>query len=52
VPDAGAAARAIRPLALGRKNRLFAGSNAGGERAAIMYTLIDIARLNGLDPET
>jgi len=42
---------AIRPLALGRKNYLFAGSDAGGERAAAAYTLIETAKLNGLDPE-
>lgn len=46
-----AAKRAIRPLALGRKNYLFAGSDAGGRRAAILYTLIQSAILNGLDPE-
>jgi transposase len=46
-----AAERAIRPLALGRKNYLFAGSDAGGERAAAAYTLIETAKLNGLDPE-
>ncbi len=46
-----AAERAIRPLALGRKNYLFAGSDAGGERAAATYTLIETAKLNGLDPE-
>ena len=46
-----AAERAIRPLALGRKNYLFAGSDAGGERAAAAYTLIESAKLNGLDPE-
>ncbi len=46
-----AAERAIRPLALGRKNYLFAGSDDGGRRAAIMYTLIETARLNGVDPE-
>jgi transposase len=46
-----AAERAIRPLALGRKNYLFAGSNQGGERAAAFYTLITTAKLNGLDPE-
>lgn len=46
-----AAERAIRPLALGRKNWLFAGSDAGGERAAVIYTLIETAKLNGLDPE-
>jgi hypothetical protein len=38
-----AAERAIRPLALGRKNYLFAGSDSGGERAAAMYTLIETA---------
>jgi transposase len=46
-----AAENAIRPLALGRKNWLFAGSDAGGERAAIFYTLIRTAHLNGHDPE-
>ncbi len=46
-----AAERAIRPLTLGRKNWLFAGSDSGGERAAAMYTLIETAKLNGLDPE-
>jgi hypothetical protein len=46
-----AAERAIRPLVLGRKNYLFAGSDAGGARAAAAYTLIETAKLNGLDPE-
>jgi transposase len=46
-----AAERAIRPLALGRKNYLFAGSDGGGRRAAILYTLIQTAILNSLDPE-
>jgi hypothetical protein len=46
-----AAENAIRPLALGRKNWLFAGSDAGGERAAAFYTLIRTAKLNGLEPE-
>ncbi len=46
-----AAERAIRPLALGRKNYLFAGSGEGGRRAAVMYTLIETARLNDIDPE-
>jgi IS66 C-terminal element/Transposase IS66 family len=46
-----AAERAIRPLALGRKNYLFAGSDVGGKRAAAAYTLIETAKLNGLDPE-
>jgi len=38
-------------VALGRKNYLFAGSDAGGERAAAFYSLIGTAKLNGLDPE-
>nr|WP_281431697.1 IS66 family transposase [Methylocystis sp. H62] len=46
-----AAERAIRPLTLGRKNYLFAGSDDGGRRAAIMYTLIETARFNNVDPE-
>ena len=43
--------RAIRPLALTRKNYLFAGADSGGTRAAAMYTLIETAKMNGLDPE-
>ena len=38
-------------VALGRKNYLFCGSDAGGERAAGIYSLIGTAKLNGLDPE-
>lgn len=49
--DNNAVERTIRPLALGRKNWLFAGSDAGGERAAAIYSLIETAKLNGLDPE-
>lgn len=49
--DNNAAERALRAVALGRKNFLFAGSDAGGERAAALYSLIGSARLNGLDPE-
>ncbi len=49
--DNNAAERAMRAIALGRKNWLFAGSDDGGERAAAMYTLIETAKLNGLDPE-
>ncbi|CAJ0809825.1 IS66 family transposase ISBcen14 [Ralstonia psammae] len=45
------AERALRGVALGRRNYLFAGADSGGERAAAMYTLIGTARLNGLDPE-
>jgi hypothetical protein len=36
---------------VGRRNYLFAGSDAGGERAAVMYSLIGSAKVNGLDPE-
>ena len=50
--DNNAAERALRAVALGRKNYLFAGSDAGGERAAILYSLIGTAKLNGLDPES
>lgn len=49
--DNNAAERALRTVALGRKNSLFAGSDAGGERAAAIYGLIGTAKLNGLDPE-
>ena len=49
--DNNAAERSIRPLALGRKNYLFAGSDAGGRRAAAIYSLIETAKLNGLDPQ-
>lgn len=49
--DNNAAERALRTVALGRKNYLFAGSDAGGERAALIYSLIGTARLNGLDPQ-
>ena len=46
-----AACWAIRPLAVGRKNYLFAGSDEGGHRAAIIHTLIETSRLNDVDPE-
>ena len=49
--DNNAAERALRCVALGRKNFLFAGSDAGGERAAAIYSLIGTAKLNGIDPE-
>ena len=49
--DNNAAERALRAVALGRKNWLFAGSDDGGERAAAIYTLIGTAKLNELDPE-
>ena len=46
-----AAERALRGVSLGRKNYLFMGSDAGGERAAAFYSLVETAKLNGLDPE-
>jgi transposase len=49
--DNNAAERALRAVALGRKNYLFAGSDLGGERAARIYSLIGTAKLNNLDPE-
>jgi hypothetical protein len=45
------AERALRPVAIERRNYLFAGSDAGGERAAILYSLIATTRMNGMDPE-
>jgi len=49
--DNNAAERALRAVALGRKNYLFAGSDAGGEHAAALYSLIGTAKLNGINPE-
>jgi transposase len=49
--DNNAAERALRAIALGRKNHLFAGADSGGERAAGIYSLIGSAKLIGLDPE-
>lgn len=49
--DNSAAERAMRPIALGRRNWTFAGSDAGGLRAAAIYSLIETAKANGLDPE-
>jgi len=49
--DNNAAERALRTIALGRKNHLFAGADTGGERAAGIYSLIGTAKLNDIDPE-
>lgn len=49
--DNNTAERAIKPVVLGRKNWLFAGSNAGGTRAAAIASLLETARMNGIDPE-
>lgn len=46
-----AAERAIRGIAVGRRNWTFCGSDQGGHRAAVMYTLIETAKLNGIDPK-
>jgi hypothetical protein len=46
-----AAERALRGIAVGRRNWLFAGSDRGGERAAAIYTLIATAKLNDIDPQ-
>ena len=51
MPGNNAAERALRGVSLGRKNYLFMGSDAGGERAAAIYSLVETAKLNGLDPE-
>jgi transposase len=49
--DNNAAERALRCIALGRKNHLFAGADTGGVRAAGIYSLIGTAKLNAIDPE-
>jgi len=49
--DNNAAERAMKPVAIGRKNYLFIGSEGGGKSAAIAYTLIETAKLNGVDPQ-
>ena len=48
--DNNAAERALRAIAIGRKNYLFMGADSGGQRAAALYSLIGTAKLNGLDP--
>jgi transposase len=45
-----AAERGLRGIALGRKSWLFAGSDRGGQRAAVMYSLIATAKMNDIDP--
>ncbi len=49
--DNNTAERGMRGIAIGRKNWLFAGSERGGRSAAITYTLIETAKLNGVDPQ-
>jgi hypothetical protein len=50
--DNNVAERALRVVALGSKNFLFAGSDGGGESAAAIYSLVGSAKLNGIDPES
>jgi hypothetical protein len=50
--DNNAAERALRSVAIGRKNFLFLGSDNGGERAATLYSLLGTAKLNGINPQT
>jgi len=49
--DNNAAERSLRAVTLKRKNYFFCGSDAGGERAAAIYSLIGTAKLNNIDPE-
>ena len=49
--DNNTAGRSLRDVALGRRSYLFSGSDAGGKRAAAMYSLIGCCKLNGIDPE-
>ena len=48
--DNNAAERALRSVAVGRKNWLFAGSDKGGKTAAIIYTILETAKLNNVNP--
>ena len=49
--DNNIAENAMRGIALGRKNYLFAGADTGGDRAAAMYTIVQTAKMNDLNPE-
>lgn len=49
--DNNTAERAVKPVAIGRKNWMFAGSEGGGKAMAIAFTLIETAKLNGVDPQ-
>lgn len=49
--DNNIAERAMRSVAIGRENWLFAGSKAGGERAAAIYSVMETAKLNGIEPQ-
>ena len=49
--DNNIAERALRGVAVGRRNWLFAGSKTGGERAAAIYTVVQTCKANGVDPQ-
>ena len=49
--DNNTAERAVKPVAIGRKNWMFAGSEGGGKAIAIAFTLIETAKLNNVDPQ-
>jgi hypothetical protein len=49
--DNNAAERSLRGVALGKKNYLFAGADSGGESGAVIYTLVETAKLNGVDSQ-
>jgi hypothetical protein len=49
--DSNVVERSIRPIALGRKNHLFAGSDGGGEHWAVIASLIETCKMNGVDPQ-
>jgi transposase len=50
MPDTNTVERAIRPIALGRKNALFAGSDGGAHHWALVASLVATAKLNGVEP--
>jgi len=50
--DSNTVERSIRPLALTRKNALFAGSDRGGEHWAVIASLVETCKLNGVDPQS
>jgi transposase len=49
--DSNVVERSIRPIALGRKNHLFAGSDGGGEHWAVIASLVETCKMNGVDPQ-
>ena len=49
--DNNAAERAMKPVAIGRRNWTFAGSEGGGRAMAVAYTLIETAKMNGVEPQ-